>query len=68
MKNPMPVGVYITPSENEDFQDNYTFLYDQEIVYCLTYTTHKDDEAYNGTQLALDYLDILSGRTAETAE
>lgn len=67
MKDPMPVGVYITP--NEDFQDNYTFLYDQEIVYCLTLNTYdeKKDE-YNGTQLALDYLDILSGRFAETAE
>ena len=61
MKDPMPVGVYVTP--NEEFRENYNFLYDQEVVYCLTVSRPDKKEVYNGTQKALELLDILSGRT-----
>lgn len=66
MKDPMPVGVYVTP--NQEFQDNYTFLYDQEIVFALTFTNIDEKAEYNGTQEALEFLDIISGRTAAAAE
>ncbi len=65
MKDPMPVGVYITPCE--EFRDHYTFLYDQEVVFALTYSTNNEKEAYNGTEKALEFLDYLSGRTEESA-
>lgn len=64
MKNPMPVGVYITP--NESFQEHFRFIYTSEVVYCLTYQGDPEDvakETYDGAKLALDYLDIISGRT-----
>ena len=67
MKNPMPVGVYITP--NESFQEYYRFIYEAEVVYCLTYAGKSEDiakEEYNSTKLALDYLDIISGRITPT--
>ena len=59
MKNPMPVGVYITP--DKEFDENYTFLYDKEVVFALTFNTEAEPE------LALGFLDFLSGRTAEAA-
>lgn len=65
MKNPMPVGVYITP--NESFQEHFQFIYTDEVVYCLTYSGQPEDlakQTYDGTKLALDYLDIISGRTS----
>ncbi len=67
MKNPIPVGIYVTPCE--EFQENYNFLYGPEVVYCLTYNGTEEDKAkkdYDGTKLALEYLDYFSGRiTAE---
>jgi hypothetical protein len=65
MKDPMPVGVYITP--NESFQEHFRFIYASEVVYCLTYQGQPEDiakQTYDGTKLALDYLDIISGRTS----
>ena len=66
MKEPMPVGVYVTP--NEEFFEYYSFLYDQEVVFCLTYTVHDEKDQYNGTKKALDLLDFWSGRTAPVTE
>lgn len=61
MKEPIPVGVYLTPCE--EFQENYTFLYAQEIVYCFPYMKDDENAEYNGTEKALAFLDILAGRT-----
>ena len=66
MKDPMPVGVYVTPCE--EFQEYYNFLYDQEVVYCLTYSKQDKKDEYNGTQKALELLDIWSGRTQPVTE
>ena len=70
MNNPIPVGIYVTP--NESFQKYFRFIYEAEVVYCLTYAGKSEDlakEKYNSTKLALDYLDIISGRVtpAETS-
>lgn len=70
MNNPIPVGIYVTP--NESFQKYFRFIYEAEVVYCLTYAGKSEDlakEKYNSTKLALDFLDIISGRVtpAETS-